>query len=362
MARLKSGIIITSPVSGHRYRIAEILGEGGFGCAYRAHRLNRRDHRIEEFCLKTTTDAKSWHHEAYFGELLKKSDRAIRMYESFPFFSDPKRHEVLYCLVSELVESGTVHDHLESTRRRWSQKRAVQEIIALLKLLAQLHDAGALHRDITPMNVFLCDRRLKLGDFGIAKQVLAGRAATASAFNPAFVSNRMADGKEPVWLAADDVFQVGQLLGMLLRGNPHTLICEKDVKGLACDDDLKRIIAKAICPRKSRYPDAREMLRALQGDADQVQPRLESLAGKTIVFTGPLSIRRFDAAIVVRQAGGSVADEVSTRVDVVVQGRRSPHYSNGHKGDKLCQAEKLIRQGHPICIINEKQFKDLVGL
>jgi serine/threonine protein kinase len=285
------------------------------------------------------------------------------MHESFPLFPDPRRrHEVLYCLVSELVESGTVHDHLETSGKPWSQKRAVREIIALLRLLAQLHDAGALHRDITPRNVFLCSRRLKLGDFGIAKHVLAGRAATASAFAPAFVSNRMAQGEQRYWLPADDVYQVGQLLGMLLRGDPHTLICEKDVKGLACDDDLKRIIAKAICPRKSRYPDAREMLSALQGDGDHVQPPLESLAGKVVVFTGPLSIRRFDAEVMVRGAGGSVADQVTARVDVVVQGRRSPHYRKGHKGDKLCEAEKLIRQGHPICIINEKAFKELVGL
>ena len=148
------------------------------------------------------------------------------MYESFPFFPDPKRrHEVLYCLVSELVESGTVHDHLASTRRPWSQRRAVQEIVALLKLLDRLHGAGALHRDITPMNVFLCENRhLKLGDFGIAKHVLAGRAATATAFNPSFVSNRMALGVQRYWLASDDVYQMGQLLGMLLRGDPHTLI------------------------------------------------------------------------------------------------------------------------------------------
>ncbi len=89
---------------------------------------------------------------------------------------------------------------------------------------------------------------------------------------------------------------------------------------------------------------------------------LESLDGKKVVFTGPLSIRRYDAEVMVRQAGGSVADRVSPQVDVVVQGGRSPNYRNGHKGDKLCDAETLIRQGHPICIINEKEFREVVGI
>jgi NAD-dependent DNA ligase len=80
------------------------------------------------------------------------------------------------------------------------------------------------------------------------------------------------------------------------------------------------------------------------------------------VFTGPLSVRRFDAAVLVRQAGGTVADDVSERVNVVVQGGRSPLYSAGHKGEKLCKAEKLTRQGHPITILNEKEFLGLVGL
>ena len=80
------------------------------------------------------------------------------------------------------------------------------------------------------------------------------------------------------------------------------------------------------------------------------------------MFTGPLSLPRFDAEVLVRQAGGSVAGDVSKRVDVLVQGGRSPHYSNGHKGEKLCKAEKLIRQGHPISILNEREFLGLVGL
>ncbi len=364
MSKLRSGDIVTSPVTDERYQIAEILGKGGFGCAYRAIRLDVEDRPNAEVCLKSTEDSESWHREAYFGELLRKSDRAIRMHESFPHFPRTKRHDILYCLIFELAEFGTIHDHLDETRKPWSQGRAVREIVALLKLLDQLHGTGALHRDITPMNVFLCKNRLlKLGDFGIARHVLAGRAATASAFNPSFVSNRMAQGAQRHWLAADDVYQMGQLLGMLLRGDSQTLICENDIKSLACDDKLKNVLAKSICHnRNSRYPDAHEMLRDLLGDVHHVQPPLESLSGKTVVFTGPLTIPRSDAAIMVRQSGGSVVDQVSTRVDVIVQGGRSPNYRNGHKGDKLCQAEKLIRQGQSICIINEKEFRVLVGI
>jgi NAD-dependent DNA ligase len=103
------------------------------------------------------------------------------------------------------------------------------------------------------------------------------------------------------------------------------------------------------------------MLRALKGDHDLVGPCVDSLAGKTVVFTGPLSLPRFDAELLVRQAGGSVAHEVSERVDVLVQGGRSPLYRFGYMGKKLKEAKKLMRQGHPISILNEREFLELVG-
>jgi eukaryotic-like serine/threonine-protein kinase len=133
--------------------------------------------------LKVTLDSEGWHREAYFGEMLKPCDRAIHMYESFPVFPPKKEQPIRYCLIFELAECGTIRDYLDTTRKPWSSKRAKHEILALLKLLDQLHGTGALHRDITPMNVFVCrNRLLKLGDFGIARHVLAGKQATASVF------------------------------------------------------------------------------------------------------------------------------------------------------------------------------------
>src|SRR5262249_16483267 len=160
----------------------------------------------------------------------------------------------------------TVRDHLAAAERAWSPVRARREIIALLKLLDQLHGAGALHRDITPTNVFVCkNKKLKLGDFGLARTVLAGKMLAASHFTPFFVSKGMAEGERRHWLPSDDVFQMGQLLAMLLRGDAESVISVKDAGDLPCKADLHGIVAKAICARRNRFPTALDMLRALQG-------------------------------------------------------------------------------------------------
>jgi serine/threonine protein kinase len=361
MRRLKIGSVIESPVTGRRFRIANRLGEGGYGWTYRVERLDSRDRRLKDYCLKTTTDAESWHREAYFGELLNGCERAIQMYDAFPLFPPTRQHGVLYCLIFEYAEHGTIHHHLAKTQECWSPVRARREITGLLKLLDQLHGAGALHRDITPMNVFVCkNQRLKLGDFGLAQHVLAGRMLRAAAFTPFFVSKRMAGGERRHWLPSDDVFQMGQLLAMLLRGDADSLISMRDVAKLGCDAELQGIVSKAICARRKRFATALEMLRALQGhDHPEPQP-LESLEGKTVVFTGPLSIRRFDAAVLVRQAGASISENVTPRVNVIIQGRHSHDYVMRHKGAKLLAAERLIRQGVPISIISEPEFLKLV--
>jgi serine/threonine protein kinase len=361
MRKLKSGLVVESPVTGKRYCVANLLGQGGFGRAYRVQRLDSWDRRIRNYCLKTTADPESWHREAYFGELLNPCERAIRMYDSFPLFPPTRRHGVLYCLLFEYAEHGTIRDHLAAIKRGWSPVRARREIIALLKLVDQLHGAGALHRDITPMNVFVCkNHKLKLGDFGLARHVLAGKMVTASAFTPFFVSKHMQEGERRYWLPSDEVFQMGQLLAMLLRGDADSLIGVKDVDRLPCEDDLKGIVAKAICARRNRFSTALDMLRALQRqDYPEPQP-VESLEGKTVAFTGPLSMRRFDVEVLLRQAGASISHRVTSRVNVIIQGRRSHDYVMRHKGAKLLAAERLIRQGVPISIISEPEFFSLV--
>ena len=69
------------------------------------------------------------------------------------------------------------------------------------------------------MNVFVCDgQTLKLGDFGIVRHLRDRRGIRAHTLNRLTAPLEILDGAAPMWQARDDVYQVGQLLGMLMGG------------------------------------------------------------------------------------------------------------------------------------------------
>jgi serine/threonine-protein kinase len=359
---LKSHRLITSPGTGTRYKVGKVLGEGGFGRTYLAVELDRRGQPVQEVCLKTTFDQASWHRESYFGELFRHSRRVIQLLDSFPLpQTTGGQNHILYCLVLELAGGGNIADYLERAGTPWSEARAKREIMALLRTLDQLHAGGATHRDLTPMNVFVCGRGvLKLGDFGIARHQVAGKLITIDAFNPQFVSRGFVAQEHRRWLAADDVFQMGQLLAMLLRGDASERVDVAMVKQLGCSQSLEAVIKRAIGPRGKRFVDAYEMLQSLEGHTEPPTSEIHSLRGRTVAFSGSLSIRRFDAEIMVLQAGGTVTQNISRKVDVLVQGGRAPHQKNGRLNTKLRQAKRLIEQGQQIHVIGEREFRQLV--
>ena len=262
---LRTGQTVASLVSLRRYRIVEPIGRGGFGTTYLATRINRGGRSMGEVCLKTTRDQASWHREAHFGEALRGNRRVIQLHDAFPLVRRRQgRTEALFCLVVELAQHGTVGDYLERTGRAWSPERARREVMALLKVLDQLHLGRVTHRDITPENILVCGRgTLKLGDFGIARHQLGTSAPALDAVNEDFVSRRVRNGTSPRWGSVDDVFQMGQVLAMLLLGQADGLVTQRTLRRLDCSSALKAVVAGAIGPRRQRFNNASEMLAAL---------------------------------------------------------------------------------------------------
>jgi serine/threonine-protein kinase len=220
-----------------------------------------------------------------------------------------------------------------------------------------------LHRDLTPMNVFVFDdRRLKLGDFGIVRQQSDVRGITARTMNTLTAPSEIIAGTVPKWQARDDVFQVGQLLAMLVKGDARSRILTADVRRLPCSDHLKEIVYRCIGERRKRYVSADELIEALRARPADLKPgRLRSLKGVHLAFTGILSRKRTDAAKAARRAGAVVHGGPSIRTTVVVRGRPNPLQAAGRDGGrKLLEIKRLREKGHRITLLRESRFWQLV--
>jgi serine/threonine-protein kinase len=188
--------VITSPETRLRYRIDRLLGEGGFGQVYLARRLGYSGVVPATLCVKVSERSDGWLREAYFGQLLDAHPRAIRVFDAFPLLHPDGR--VLYCLVLEYARQGDLRAFLHRTGKGWPERIARREIAGILQVLGKLHRGQVLHRDLTPMNVFVCDGRgLKLGDFGLVRQQSDRRGTLADALNPLMAPSDIVAGAVP---------------------------------------------------------------------------------------------------------------------------------------------------------------------
>ena len=354
---LRPGDVIASPETRLSYRIERLLGEGGFGQAYLATTRGRSARVPETVCIKASPHIDGWLREAYFGQLLKDHPRAIGVLDVFPLVHPGG--EVIYCLALEYACHGDLSAFLFRGEKQWTESAARREIAGVLEVLGKLHRGQTLHRDLTPMNVFVCDGwRLKLGDFGIARQQSDQRGVTARTMNAMTAPSDILARAVPKWQARDDVYQVGQLLGMLIRGDARSRMRTPDVRRLTCTDNLKEIIYRCIGERRKRYESADELIEALRHPPKALKAgALRSLKGVHLAFTGILSRRRSEATRAARRAGAVVHPGASTRTTVIVRGKPNPLQAAGRDGGlKLMEIKRLREKGHRITLLDEKQF------
>jgi serine/threonine-protein kinase len=349
--------VVTSPETKLGYRVGRLLGAGGFGQVYLVTRVGTSRSVPSTLCLKVSARIDGWLREAYFGQVLDGHPRAIRVFDAFPLFRAGTRP--LYCLTLEYARHGDLSAFLRRTPKGWPERVARREIAGILQVLGRLHRGQMLHRDLTPLNVFVCDdRHLKLGDFGIVRPQSNRRGITARTLNRSMVPSDMLGGDAPKWRARDDVYQVGQLLAMLVKGDATARVRTHEVRRLACSDHLKEIVYRCIGERRKRYESADEMIAALMSPPARLNAGvLRSLKSVHLSFTGILSRPRKDAIRAARKAGAIVHGGPSAQTTVVVRGRPNPLQAAGREGGlKLMEIKRLRAKGHRITLLNEKQF------
>jgi NAD-dependent DNA ligase len=156
---------------------------------------------------------------------------------------------------------------------------------------------------------------------------------------------------------------VGQLLGMLVRGDASARLGTRDVRRLPCGDHLKEIIHRCLGERRKRYESAQELIDALRHPPAALRlGRVQSLKGVHLAFTGILSRPRIQAARAAKRAGAIVHGGPSSLTTVVVRGRPNAQQAAGKDaGLKLMEIKRLREKGHKITLLDESRFWKLAG-
>ena len=205
------------------YVIESLLGEGGTGSVWRAHRADGRfDGSVAIKLLHLSLVGRT-------GALRFEREGAILSRLTHPHIARLRDAGITPggqpYLVLDLVEGEAIDHYCDSRRLTVDQRLGLFD--AVLAAVAHAHSHLVVHRDIKPGNILVsADGTVKLLDFGIAKLLEDGTdgatltAAGQRALTPQYASPEQLQGL-PV-TTATDVYALGVLLYRLLSGRHPT--------------------------------------------------------------------------------------------------------------------------------------------
>ena len=216
--------------------------------------------------------------------------------------------------VMTYADRGTLQDRLRTklaANTTFALREALGYAIEIVECLEVVHDFGIVHRDIKPSNVLfrslkrhqragrLRDDRLMLGDFGLAKDVVAASGFTLAAGTPAYMAPEQARASSDLDHRAD-LFSVVAVLYELVSGRapfsasrlsgvsesvartPAPLREQRD----GIPPELDEIVSRGLrAEREERYQSATELAEALEraiaavADDDMPVPAERSVLG-----------------------------------------------------------------------------------
>src|SRR3569623_1764187 len=205
-----------------RYQIVRLIGEGGMGSVYEAVHTGLK----KRFAIKTLLASLAEVEEARLRFLREGEAAATINHPNVVAVTDVGTEGGVPYLVMEYLEGQTLGDLLVA-RRALGIEEAVGLLLPVISAVAAGHDAGVIHRDLKPQNIFLACGRFgeltpKVLDFGVSKFTREDRSVaitqTMSVLGTApYMSPEQARGAKRVEFASDQ-YALGLILYEMLTG------------------------------------------------------------------------------------------------------------------------------------------------
>ncbi len=200
---------------GNRYRIEQLLGQGGMGAVYKAWDLRLTGHTVAVKENFETTHAAQTQFQTE--AVLLANLQHPMLPRVTDRFIEPSGRQYL---VMDFV-AGDDLEQIVTQRGKLDQAQAIVWLTQILNALEYLHTQPQpiIHRDIKPANIKIRpDGRAVLVDFGIAKVQVAGQktVAGAQAYSPGYSPlEQYGHGSTD---ARSDIYSLGATCYFLLTG------------------------------------------------------------------------------------------------------------------------------------------------
>ncbi len=205
-----------------KWRLERLLGRGAMAAVYRATHRNGSEVAIK--VLHPDLSLKQHFRERFLreGYLANK----VKHHGAVTVYDDDVTDDGAAFLVMELLEGETLRARWKRNDKKLPAEEVLPLVDQLLDALAVAHEAGVVHRDLKPDNLFLTTEGvIKVLDFGIAS--LRELSSSDSSLTqtgalmgtPAYMPPEQARGRWNEVDARSDLWAVGAMMFALLTGD-----------------------------------------------------------------------------------------------------------------------------------------------
>ncbi|MBS2537918.1 protein kinase [Catenulispora sp. NF23] len=263
---------------GGRYRLDDLIGQGGMGRVWRGYDANLdRIVAIKELTIPEGVAADER------AELVARAVREARVAARLRHDGVITVHDVVQdggvpWIVMELVSGGSLAAEM-ADRGALPWRRAAEIGTVVADALGHAHAGGIVHRDLKPENVLLAGSRVVIADFGIARVLESATHLTRTGValgTPHYMAPELLEGLEAT--AAVDLWSLGAMLYTLVEGRRpfdaptltalYTAILMKAPEPAVNAGPLAPLLVRLLDKDPAKRPDAVEtagILRAAAG-------------------------------------------------------------------------------------------------
>lgn len=379
---LTSGTYIPSPhhlppgtVLMDRYLVGRVLGEGGFGITYIGCDLRLelkvaikeyypvdRATRNASASLEVTNfigpSAKSFERgkQKFLGEaqVMARLDKQQVIVSVRDFF---EVNNTAY-IVMEYIEGITFRELLEKKGGKIPAEELFPMVEPLFHALSIIHENGLIHRDISPDNLMLENGKIRLLDFGCAREASRGNETMTIALKHGYapIEQYQQKGQGP-WT---DIYALSATIYYCLTGKvpPQALdrITEDELLlpsklGIHLSPGIEKALLKGMKLQPNRrFASAEEMWRAIYAQPDEeTNPESgEDVAVDAETFVAPKTVM----ADITADAETEQQNDLETEIDVTQNGQESAHETVSVSDSD--EVQSITEQSDPVQLVTEQ--------